>query len=281
MTKYIMARYILRFFRSAIRFGLAFLLAIYSAFILALLCLTTTPAWAIDHNNLDEGRPLRFEDAYPIAYGELSAETGAQLLLNRHKTDRFAFPIEVLYGAYWNLHVGIGSTVSTQPRKIDESEKSGDLRTSALYNFNQETLRLPALAVKLGLDFPTGVRSQGVDTKLTGIMTRSVGPARTHINVGYEFVGSAGDGERDGRYTVVLGAQYPLGYPRHFDTTLLADIFTQQAVRSGETNPSGIEVGIRRQIAPLVIIDAGVGTEFTGPAERTSFFATAGVSVGF
>ena len=120
-----------------------------------------------------------------------------------------------------------------------------------------------------------------MDTKLTGIMTRSFGPARAHVNVGYEFVGSAGDGERDERYTVVLGAQYPLGYPRHFDTTLLADIFTQQAVRSRETNPSGIEVGIRRQIAPLVIIDAGVGTEFTGPAERRSFFATAGVSVGF
>src|SRR5215475_1100550 len=267
MTKYILVGHILRFFRPAIGF--------------ALLCLTATPVWAIDHNNLDEGRPLRLEDAYPIAYGELSAETGAQFLLNRHKPDRFAFPIEVLYGAYWNLHVSIGSLLSTQPRSIDESEKSGDLRTFALYNFNQETLHVPALAVKLGLDFPTGVRSQGVNTKLTGIMTRSFGPARAHVNVGYEFVGSADNGERDGRYTVVLGAQYPLGYPRHFDTTLLADIFTQQAVHSGETNPSGLEVGLRRQIAPLVVFDAGVGTEFTGPAERTPFYATAGMSVGF
>jgi hypothetical protein len=248
---------------------------------LALLCLIATPAWAIDHNNLDEGRPLRFEDAYPIAYGELSAETGAQFVLNRRKTDRFAFPLEVLYGAYWNLHVGVGSTLSTQPRTIDEPEKSGDLRTFALYNFNQETLRLPALAVKLNLDLPTGVRSHGVETKLTGIVTRSFGSARAHLNVGYEFVGSADDRGRNGRYNVVLGTQYPLGYPRHFDTTLLADVFTQQAVRSGETNPSGIEVGIRRQIVPLVVIDAGIGTEFTGPAERTPFFATAGISVGF
>jgi hypothetical protein len=281
MKTHITARHILRFCQSAFRFGPAFPLAIHSAFALALLCLIAKPAWTIDHNNLDEGRPLRFEDAYPIAYGELSAETGAQFLLNRHKTDRFAFPLEVLYGVYWNLHAGVGSTLSTQSHAIDEPEKSGDLRAFALYNFNQETLRLPALAVKLGLDFPTGVRSQGVDTKLIGIVTRSFGPARAHLNAGYEFVGSAGAGKRDGRYTVVLGAQYPLGYPRHFDTTLLADVFTQQAVRSGETNPSGIEVGIRRQIAPLVVIDAGVGTEFTGPAERVPFFATAGVSVGF
>jgi len=148
------------------------------------------------------------------------------------------------------------------------------------YNFNQETLRLPALAVKLSLDFPTGVRSRGVDTELKGIATRSFGPARAHLNIGYEFIGHAHDGERNGRYEVVLGAQYPLGYPRHFNTTLLADVFTQQAVRSGESNPTGIEVGIRRQIAPLVVIDTGVGTEFAGPAERARFFATVGVSVG-
>ncbi len=280
MKTHITARHILSFCQLAFRFGLAFPLA-HSAFALALLCLIASSAWAIDHNNLDEGRPLRFDDAYPIAYGELSAETGARFALNRHQTDRFAFLLEVLYGAYWNLHVGVGSTLSTQPRTIDESEKSGDLRTFALYNFNQETLRLPALAVKLNLDLPTGVRSHGVDTTLTGIVTRSFGPARAHLNVGYEFIGSASDGGRDGRYNVVLGAQYPLGYPRHFDTTLLADIFTQQTVRSGAANPAGVEVGIRRQIAPLVIIDAGVGTEFTGPAERTSFFATTGVSVGF
>jgi len=274
MKSYTMARYLLMVLPSVIRIP-------SSAFVLALLSLVVTPVWAIDHNNLDEGRPLRFEDAYPIAYGELSAETGAQFVLNRRKTDRFAFPLEVLYGAYWNLQVGVGSTLSTQPRTIDEPEKSGDLRTFALYNFNQETLRLPALAAKLSLDLPTGEHSHGVDTKLTGIVTRSLGPARVHLNLGYEFVGRAGDGGRNGRYDGVLGAQYPLGYPRHFDTTLLADVFTQQAVRSGETNPSGIEVGIRRQIAPLVVIDAGVGTEFIGPAERVPFFATAGISLGF
>src|SRR6266404_5144186 len=32
-------------------------------------------AEAVDHGNLDEGRPLRLEDAYPIAHGEISVET--------------------------------------------------------------------------------------------------------------------------------------------------------------------------------------------------------------
>jgi hypothetical protein len=248
---------------------------------LTLICLAAGPAWAVDHNNLDEGRPLRLEDAYPIAYGEVSAEAGARLSLHRESPDRFSFPVEVLYGAYWNLHLGLGSTPATEPRTIDEPEKSGDLRAVALYNFNQETLRLPALAAKLGLDFPTGVRSRGVDTELKGIITRSFGQTRAHLNVGYEYVGHARGGERTGRYEVVLGAQYPLGYPRRFDTTLLADVFTAQSARSGGANPTGIEVGIRRQVAPLTVIDAGVGTEFAGPAERAPFFATVGVSVGF
>jgi hypothetical protein len=235
----------------------------------------------MDHNNLDEGRPLRIEDAYPIAYREVSAETGVRFAQNRQSPDRFAFPVEILYGAYWNLHLGLGSTPATQPHTIDEAEKSGDLRAFALYNFNQETMRLPAFAAKLSVDFPTGVRSRGVDAELKGIMTRSFGQMRTHLNVGYEFVGHASNGGRGGRYAIVLGAQYPLGYPRHFDTTLLADVFTQQAVHAGDRNPSGIEVGIRQQIAPLTVVDFGVGTEFVGPADRTPFFATLGVSVGF
>jgi hypothetical protein len=248
---------------------------------LVVACLLAGPVWAVDHNNLDEGRPLRLEDAYPIASGELSAETGVRLSLNRQSPDRVAFPVELLYGAYRNLQVGIGSTLATEARTMDEAEKSGDLRTFALYNFNQETLRLPAFAAKLSLDFPTGRHSRGVDTELKSIMTRSFGQIRAHLNVGYEFVGHATDGQRNGRYEIVLGGQYPVGYPRFMNTTVLADVFTQQSVHARETNPTGVELGIRQQVAPLTVLDIGVGTEFVGPAERTPFFATVGVSVGF
>jgi hypothetical protein len=48
-----------------------------------IVCLLATPVWAVDHNNLDEGRSLRIEDAYPIAYGELAVEAGAGFQYNR------------------------------------------------------------------------------------------------------------------------------------------------------------------------------------------------------
>jgi len=44
---------------------------------------TTNHASALDHKNLDEGRPLRLEDAYSIATGELTIETGGGFALQR------------------------------------------------------------------------------------------------------------------------------------------------------------------------------------------------------
>lgn len=37
----------------------------------------TNPVFANDHNNLDSGRPLSFDDAESIGFGEQSIEFGA------------------------------------------------------------------------------------------------------------------------------------------------------------------------------------------------------------
>ena len=47
------------------------------------LAVMVSDAMAIDHTNLDEGRPLRLEDAYPIAHGEIAVEAGAGVTLPR------------------------------------------------------------------------------------------------------------------------------------------------------------------------------------------------------
>src|ERR1700694_2269774 len=112
---------------------------------------------AIDHTNLDEGRPLRLEDAYAIADGEIALEAGGGFTLQRRGSNRGVFPGAILYGAYPNLQVGVGTTLSTDPRDVEDRPKSGDLQVSVLYNFNQETIGLPAFALKVGLDTPTGV----------------------------------------------------------------------------------------------------------------------------
>src|SRR5262249_7894560 len=195
--------------------------------------------------------------------------------------DRGFFPIEVLYGAIPNFQVGLGSTLFTDPHDIDDRPKSGDLRASALYNFNQETLVLPAFAAKLTVTAPTGVDGHGWGIELKGIMTKSIDRLSLHLNGGYEFLTGATRTERDGHYELALGASYPVGAPKFTRATLVGDVFADQPVVRGESTIVGTEVGLRYQLTPSIVWDVGVGTEFAGPSSRSSFFATTGLSLGF
>jgi hypothetical protein len=249
--------------------------------LLAAIVLAPASALAIDHKNLDEGRPLRLEDAYAISTGEIALEAGAGFTLRRRGADRGFFPIELLYGALPNFQIGVGTTLSTDPREIDEPTKSGDVRIGALYNFNQETLVMPAFGVKLEVELPTGVESKGVDVEVKGIVTKSFERLSLHFNAAYLFLTDSGRGERDGRYELVLGASYPVGAPRFTRATLIADVFTEQATHRGESNVVGTELGLRYQLTPSIVWDVGVGTEFAGPSDRSPFFFTTGFSWAF
>jgi hypothetical protein len=246
-----------------------------------LLALCVGSAEAIDHGNLDEGRPLRLEDAYPVAHGEIAVEAGAGFTLLRRGPNRALFPVEILYGALPNLQIGVGSLLSTDPHALDDRPKSGDLRASALYNFNQETLSLPALTGKLSLTAPTGINAQGYGIEVKGIVTKSIERLSLHFNGAYEFLTDSGRRDRDGRYELALGASYPLGAPRYTRATLIADVFAEQPVARHESTIVGTEVGLRYQLTPRIVWDIGVGTEFAGPAERSRFSLTTGLSFGF
>jgi hypothetical protein len=243
----------------------------------------TTPfvSWALDHDNLDKNRPVQIEDAYPLAMGEIALEGGVRVNDRRQGRTRVTFQPQLLYGAFYNTQVEIGGDLLTEPTTINGAEKSGDLRVGVLYNFNTETLPWPALAVKLEMDLPTGVRSRGVDGTVTGIATRSFGRLRTHLNAEYTVVGAAQGRERNGLYSLVAGVSYPLGYPSMFRDTLIADVFTRQSDVSGERNPTGIEAGIRHQVSSRLVLDAGLGTEFAGPSDRSAFFGILGLSMAF
>lgn len=236
---------------------------------------------AIDHSNLDEGRPLRMEDAYPIARGEWALESGVGYSFERRNRDHAFFPVEILYGAFPNTQLGLGTTLFTNPREVDAPEKSGDLRLSGLYNFNQETLTLPAFGLKGTLNVPTGVSSAGTDFEVTGLITKSFERVSLHFNPAYEFLGGAKAAERRGVYKFTLGASYPIGAPMYTRTTLIADLFTQQSPRRDESNVGGVEIGFRHQMTQRLVVDFGVGSEFAGPARRSQLFLMTGFSFGF
>lgn len=249
---------------------------------LAVMCslCASSAAFGVDHNNLDPGRPVRIEDAYPISHGELVLELGGIFSSERHNPARAAGDFEILYGALPNLQLGLGSTVSAHPRDLDDGFRSGDLRLSALYNFNQETMTLPALAVKGTLNFPTGIDSTGVDGEIKAILTKSFDRVSLHFNAAYQMFSGTADQEKSGTYEFSLGASVPLGAPHSTRTTLVTDIFVKEGPLHGQSETVGAEIGIRYQLAPRTVLDVGIGTEFAG-SERSPVFGTIGVSFSF
>ena len=236
---------------------------------------------ALDHDNLDPNRPIAIEDAYVIPKGEIGVEGGVTFNDRKEGKGRFGFQPQIIYGAFDNMQLEIMTGLVTEPTSVAGDDKSGDLSVGVLYNLNTETIDLPAFAVRAELGFPTGVNSKGVDTELTGVMTRSFGRWRTHVNIGYTFLGSPQGQERSGTYRVVAAVSYPLGYPTSFRDTVIANVSTRQSDLVGQRNPTAVGIGLRHQVSSRVVFDVGLGTEFIGPSDRSLFFSTLGLSIGF
>ncbi len=240
-----------------------------------------TVGLALDHDNLDPNRPIAIEDAYVIPKGEIGVEGGVTFNDRKEGKGRFGFQPQIIYGAFENMQLEIMTGLVTEPSTVSGDDKAGDLSVGVLYNLNTETIDIPAFAVRAEVGVPTGVNSKGVDTELTGVMTRSFGRWRTHVNVGYTFLGSPQGQERSGTYRVAAAVSYPLGYPSSFRDTVIANLFTRQSDLIGQRNPTGVGIGLRHQVSSRVVFDAGLGTELLGPSDRSVFFSTMGLSIGF
>lgn len=247
----------------------------------AWLAAVVLPALALDHDNLDPNRPIGMEDAYAIPKGEIGLEGGVRFNDRRQGRTNVTFQPQIIYGAFDNTQIEIQGDLFTDPHSLVGANKSGDLHLGVLYNFNTETLMLPAFAVRVEADLPTGVNSKGVDTQLTGILTRSFGRLRVHFNGGYTVLGSPQGQERSGVYRAVAAVSYPLGYPARFRDTLIASLYTRQSDLQGQRNHTGVEIGLRHQLTSRVVLDGGLGTEFLGPSDRAALLGTVGVSLGF
>jgi len=243
--------------------------------------LWSSPSLALDHDNLDPNRPIGMEDAYAIPKGEIGLESGVRFNDRREGRTRVTFQPQIIYGAFDNTQIEIQGDLMTEPDTIIGANKSGDLHLGVLYNFNTETIMLPAFAVRVEADLPTGVNSKGVDTQLTGILTRSFGRLRGHLNVGYSVLGSPQQQERPGAYRAVAAVSYPLGYPTSFRDTLIASVYTRQSDQRDQRNNTGVEIGLRHQLTSRIVLDGGFGTEFYGPSDRSALLGTFGISVGF
>lgn len=244
--------------------------------------LSAASTFAIDHNNIDAGRPLRFDDAYSIAFRERAIETGVSLDTFRRKAPTYGFVTEYKYGFAKNQDIGI----AVEP-EYDSADKRFDVHNVELSYFHglaREIDNAPALAYRVDLGLPTGRGAQGIDARVRGILTKAFRQYdRLHINVDVNYVSKPDDGARQVTFGAILGYSKPLGYPKGFDQTLVTELAIQQSPIKGKGYVGTVGIGLRSQASVRSVFDIGIETDVFAPRgmSKTSLRLTVGYSVSF
>ena len=244
---------------------------------------TVGPAASAQERALNQGHPVRLDDAYPIAAGDATLLLDGGLRTQARSANRGVFLIDAQYAILPNTQLSVGSVLTTTPHETS-SPGSGDLTVAGRATLGRQSTFLPTMAAQIGVALPTGVGSRAVDVELKGLATRSatVGllPLLFHLNAAAQFRAThLGSDEHLVRYHLVAGSSFAI--PQQATTTLVGDVFADQALRRGQRETIGVELGFRHRISPRIAFGGAVGTEVAGPRDRSPFFATLGLSVDF
>jgi hypothetical protein len=244
----------------------------------ALLLGATSAQAQIDYRNLDDGRPVHTEDAYPVERYAFELLTPAEIQDFPGGLKTTTITPELEYGLVSNGQVGLAVPFALLRRPgasgLGDFGLAG-LRLHGLYNFNTESRSLPAFALRVDLALPVGALAGEVArATVKAIATRSWGLTRAHVNAAWSF------GSDDGLTEVGASARWSgsLAVDRTlFRSSLLLVLegLVEQEVRGA---PTAVVMagGVRWQWSPTVVLDIGVSRRVT--ASGPSFAATLGVS---
>jgi hypothetical protein len=248
---------------------------------LLLLCASSANAQA-DYRNLDTGRPIAVEDAQPIEYRGLESQWSIPRF-TRERRGHWLVSIEpeFKWGAWKNLQFGLSSEYVIV-RDVDRTIiTSRDRQVHLLYNFNHESPRMPALAIRPEISIRTGgFGSQHEHAGVKLIASKTFHSNRIHINGSY----TAGPTERRGRGGDLVsryfyGIAYERTSPLDF-VVLLADVYARKPIDHSPTEVV-LEMGARVQIAPAWVLDVGFFTGALRPSVGPDFGFIFGLSRSF
>ena len=229
-------------------------------------------------SGLEAERPIGIEDARAIPYRAFLASVDWSYN-NRRGSDDMGPGLSVLYGAARGLEVGASLRYVTSPdSNALRGITSGDLHLHALYALSEETARRPAVAVRVGVLFPTGLDSRGTDLLLGALVTRSFDAFRLHGNARWVRLGDTIQTERADRLEAGLGVDFLASRRGSTDMIFLVGLQVRSSpLVDGETVFEA-ELGARRRIGAQTVFFAGVGSELTGEGDRAKAKVRAGVS---
>ena len=231
-------------------------------------------------SDLEPERPIALEDARPVAYRAFAAAVDwTYNVRSRGGSDDMGPGFSLLYGAARGLEVGGALRYVTRPgRNALRGITSGDLEVHALYALLSESARWPAVALRAGVLFPTGLDSRGTDLLLTALVTRSFDAFRLHGNLRWMRLGDTLASERAERLDAAVGFDFLPSRRGSTDTLILAGAAVRSSpVRDGDVIVD-LEAGIRQRIGMQTFFFGGAGSELTGEKDRVRLRLRAGLS---
>jgi hypothetical protein len=241
--------------------------------------LAAHPAAAqIDYRNLDDGRPVTTEDAYPVERYAFELLAPYHFESERGGRDFHSVTPELAYGLAANAQVGITAALAAIDAAAGTDWGLAGVRLFALYNFNTETPALPAFAFRADWAIPAGsLAGDAHRVTLKGIATRSWGRTRAHLNAAVSLGSDAGLGPVDAapRWRASLAADRTF-----LRKSLLAvgELLVQRTV-TGAPAQANVAGGIRWQWTATLVLDAGLSRRLT--SDGPDFALTFGLSHAF
>ena len=230
-------------------------------------------------SDLEVERPLAIEDARPISFRAFSGSVDWTYNLRQDRLNDHGPGLSLLYGAARGLEVGGSVRYVTRPaRNAERGISSGDIQLHALFSLTTETALWPALAIKAGVEFPTGLDSKGTDLHMSALATRSFEKLRVHANFLWTRLGATRPTERNDRFDGILGADCLVNTRGQTDTLLVTDLGWQTNPVLGGSGIFFVEGGIRQRVGVQTIFFVGAGSELTGERDRAHFRARIGLT---
>lgn len=234
------------------------------------------PLFASDHANLDENLPTELQDAYATPFLNREVQ-GVVRYIDEKPGNRFVYQPQFEFGILPNTQFTVSGTFYSGNA---DRKGSGDVSTELLYNFNTESVLIPALALAVNADFPAGEHSAGVDVTTKLILSkmpyvRTTWLHRVHANLVWKRNAGRDRGtERRDQFKGVVGFSCRAGK----DQSLILDYVREQKEKKHEES-NVVEVGLRRQLTPYTVASIGAGAGFGDASER--YRVTVGVQHSF
>lgn len=234
----------------------------------ALLSLAT-PAFASDHRNLEEGLPTELQDAYAIPFRNRELQGYVRYVRDENNKNKVEYVPKLEIGIAPNTQLAVegqflsgnwGHKKGLPPEQSPDDDKgNNDIAAELLYNFNTESVWLPALAAAVKGDFPTGQKRKGTEITTKLILTktpfvRSTVFHRLHANLEWIRKTSVENDERKDRYKGIFGFDVRTGK----DTLFVMDYIREQKEKKKQ-DANVIEAGFRIQLTPFTLMTMGAG----------------------